>query len=245
MLFLFHRKGWELRPSSNYQLSAEDICCCPSPIDGFGTNESHPAGCFILARTVIMLKLRETLLARFLLPAIGVEARDGKPGPISSRLSGLGIERTSKGRILGEDGAIRLQIIGVGASHVHPEAKAHVANELDGANGFFNGAILLFGAIDFVLVDQHCSCAPFLTYGSIIHHSYTVYNRRKELCQRNDQASIVQNGKRSNYRSEEENLPIAELIRRALDAHLVWDDPTYAPHYPNPPQTRKGHSSPT
>ena len=43
-------------------------------------------------------------------------------------------------------------------------------------------------------------------------------------------------------RSAEENLPIAELIRRALDAYLAWDDPTYAPH-PNQPE-RKANSSP-
>jgi hypothetical protein len=45
-------------------------------------------------------------------------------------------------------------------------------------------------------------------------------------------------------RSEQENFPIAKRIRRALDAYLAWDDPTYAPHHPNPPTTRKGHSSP-
>jgi hypothetical protein len=30
-------------------------------------------------------------------------------------------------------------------------------------------------------------------------------------------------------RSQEENLPMAEIIRRALDAYLAWDDPTYTP----------------
>jgi hypothetical protein len=30
-------------------------------------------------------------------------------------------------------------------------------------------------------------------------------------------------------RSQEENLPMAEIIRRALDAYLAWDDPTYNP----------------
>jgi hypothetical protein len=38
-------------------------------------------------------------------------------------------------------------------------------------------------------------------------------------------------------RSEEENLPLSERIRRALDAYLAWDDPSYAPHR-DPPQTR-------
>ena len=27
-------------------------------------------------------------------------------------------------------------------------------------------------------------------------------------------------------RSERENLPMAELVRRALDVYLAWDDPT-------------------
>jgi hypothetical protein len=43
-------------------------------------------------------------------------------------------------------------------------------------------------------------------------------------------------------RSQEENLPEAEIIRRALDAYLAWDDPTYTP-VPKP-QERKTHSSP-
>jgi hypothetical protein len=44
-------------------------------------------------------------------------------------------------------------------------------------------------------------------------------------------------------RSQEENLPEAEIIRRALDVYLAWDDPTYAP-VPKP-QTRKTYSSPS
>ncbi|TME09083.1 MAG: ribbon-helix-helix protein, CopG family [Chloroflexi bacterium] len=43
-------------------------------------------------------------------------------------------------------------------------------------------------------------------------------------------------------RSQEEDLPMAEIIRRALDTYLAWDDPTYAP--PRLPQTRNAHSSP-
>ena len=43
-------------------------------------------------------------------------------------------------------------------------------------------------------------------------------------------------------RAKQEGLPIAELVRRAIDAFLAWDDPTYTP-MPKP-QTRKSHSSP-
>ena len=46
-------------------------------------------------------------------------------------------------------------------------------------------------------------------------------------------------------RSQQEDLPMAEIIRRALDTYLAWDDPSYRPevlHRPTP--TRKSHSSP-
>ena len=38
-------------------------------------------------------------------------------------------------------------------------------------------------------------------------------------------------------RSQEEDLPMAEIVRRALDAYLAWDDPTYIPAF-IVPQTR-------
>ena len=43
-------------------------------------------------------------------------------------------------------------------------------------------------------------------------------------------------------KSKQENLPEAEIVRRALDAYLAWDDPTYTP-LPKP-LTRNAHSSP-
>ncbi len=33
-------------------------------------------------------------------------------------------------------------------------------------------------------------------------------------------------------RSQEEHLPMAEIIRRAIDAYLAWDDPMYTPGAP-------------
>jgi hypothetical protein len=36
-------------------------------------------------------------------------------------------------------------------------------------------------------------------------------------------------------RSEQEGVPMAELVRRALDIFLAWDDPTYTP----PPRSKK------
>ena len=49
---------------------------------------------------------------------------------------------------------------------------------------------------------------------------------------------------RLHQRAEQEGLAIAELVRRAVDAFLSWDDPTYRaePHRPTP--KRKSHSSP-
>jgi hypothetical protein len=43
-------------------------------------------------------------------------------------------------------------------------------------------------------------------------------------------------------RSQEEDLPMAEIIRRALDTYLAWDDPTYSPMPRS--QTSKSRSSP-
>jgi Ribbon-helix-helix protein, copG family len=47
---------------------------------------------------------------------------------------------------------------------------------------------------------------------------------------------------RLQQRAEKEGLAIAELVRRAVDAFLAWDDPTYTPD-PSRPR-RKSHSSP-
>lgn len=43
-------------------------------------------------------------------------------------------------------------------------------------------------------------------------------------------------------RSQDEDLPMAEIIRRALDVYLAWDDPSYAPR-PSRPK-RNGLVSP-
>jgi hypothetical protein len=48
---------------------------------------------------------------------------------------------------------------------------------------------------------------------------------------------------RLHQRAEKEGIPMAELVRRALDAFLAWDDPTYAPPQPRS-QARNAHSSP-
>jgi Ribbon-helix-helix protein, copG family len=47
---------------------------------------------------------------------------------------------------------------------------------------------------------------------------------------------------RLHVRAEREGVAIAELVRRAIDSFLAWDDPTYVPQ--PKPQTRNAHSSP-
>ncbi len=47
-------------------------------------------------------------------------------------------------------------------------------------------------------------------------------------------------------RIRDEDLPMAEIIPRALDAYLAWDDPTYTPDpsFKCYPTIRNAHSSP-
>jgi Ribbon-helix-helix protein, copG family len=47
---------------------------------------------------------------------------------------------------------------------------------------------------------------------------------------------------RLHQRAEKEGISMAELVRRALDTFLAWDDPTYIPSLR--PQLRNAHSSP-
>ncbi len=64
--------------------------------------------------------------------------------------------------------------------HAHP--KACVTDELHGTNGFLNGGILLLGAIDFVLVDQH-ACVSFLEQ---VSSSWVRAHRCAQLSHRTD-----------------------------------------------------------
>src|SRR5438067_784766 len=51
-----------------------------------------PSGGFVLHRTVIMLKLRIAFLARLLVAAVLIEARNREPGPVRRCLTRLGVE---------------------------------------------------------------------------------------------------------------------------------------------------------
>ncbi len=46
---------------------------------------------------------------------------------------------------------------------------------------------------------------------------------------------------RLHKQAEREGVAIAELIRRAVDAFLAWDDPSYVPAPPKPQQRSAFH----
>jgi hypothetical protein len=46
---------------------------------------------------------------------------------------------------------------------------------------------------------------------------------------------------RLEQKSREEHLSEAEIVRRALDAYLAWDDPTYRPDASASPIKRRSH----
>ena len=47
---------------------------------------------------------------------------------------------------------------------------------------------------------------------------------------------------RLRIRAEHEGVAMAELIRRAIDSFLAWDDPAYHPAAPTPNKERRFHS---
>ena len=49
---------------------------------------------------------------------------------------------------------------------------------------------------------------------------------------------------RLQQRAQTEGLALAELVRRAVDAYLAWDDPTYHPTVSKPKRRGTRHSSP-
>ena len=102
-----------------------------------------PTRLFVFHGSIVVLKLGISLLARFLLLlAIVIEAGDSKPCTLSRRLTSHGIETTSKGIFLGKNSAVRIQIVLVDTTIVHPQPQAFVADELDRTNSFINGCKL-------------------------------------------------------------------------------------------------------
>src|SRR2546421_7100483 len=117
-----------------------------------------PAGLLVLDGAVIMLKAGIAFLPRLVLPTVLIEARDREPGAVSTRLPGLRIEASSKGIRFGKGGAVALKIVLGDGLLIHPKTKTRIADELYYADGLIDSSVLLFVAIELVLVDKHASC---------------------------------------------------------------------------------------
>jgi hypothetical protein len=151
---------------------------------------------FVFHAAVVMLKTRIAFLAWLVVLAVFKEAANSKPGPVSTGLTGLGIETSGKGEVFGEDGTVALQVILVDATLIHPQAQALISDELNSTDGFINGAILPFRAIYLVLENQHVLDLSFSFV--ILYSLISLYvKRRKNQCANNALICISPNGKRS------------------------------------------------
>ena len=118
-----------------------------------------------------MLKAGVALLAWLLLAAILVEAADTSPSSICRCLTGHRIEPGGKGVVLGPLRTEGLQVILTDASRcapvlrggIHPEPDSFVPDELHGADGFINGALL--GLIHPQLVFEYQHGFPVWVWG--------------------------------------------------------------------------------
>jgi len=238
---VFDRKG----PNLLFLVSDQPESAYATPIsegDMFAIGLEFPPGLLVLNTPVIMLKLGIAFLAWLVVFAILIEVVDSEPSTVSTRLTSLRIETSGKGILFGKDGTIALKIVLVDTALIHPQAHALVADELHHANGLIESSILPAQTVQLVLVDEHPPLALSLSF------SYTTYTAINGTCQERKQmrrSNVYLTEKqvaRLRARAEQEGVAIAELIRRAVDAFLAWDDPTYTPQ--PKPQTRKASSSP-
>jgi hypothetical protein len=136
---------------------------------------------------------------------------------------------------------VALQIILVDAPFIHPQTQALVPDELDDPDSVINGLILLCAPIELVLLNKH----PLALLSLLCYTDYTAINSVRQEGKQMKRTNFYLTEKqveRLHQRAEKEGLAVSELIRRAVDAFLAWDDPTYIPQ--PTPQTRKSHSSP-
>ena len=82
-----------------------------------------PSRLLVLDRAAIALEAGIPLLPRALLPAVRVEALDGRPGAGGGGLAGLRVEPGGEGILLGQAGAEELQVIGA-SRPAHPSTGA-------------------------------------------------------------------------------------------------------------------------
>ena len=107
-----------------------------------------------------MLKPGIPLLAWLVLLAIVIEARDSQPRSLSTGLTSLGIEASSKGIVTSKHSTITLQVILGYPAFIHPQTEALISDELNDANGFIESSTLCLVSIHLVLVDQHACSFP-------------------------------------------------------------------------------------
>lgn len=82
----------------------------------------------------------------------------------------------------------------------------------------------------------------FLTLAILnIHPNSVVYKWENMPHRRTNLYLTERQLEKLHERSEWEHLPIAELVRRAVDAYLTWDDPTYLPSSQAPNKERHFH----
>jgi len=118
-----------------------------------------PACLLVLHGAVIVLKFGIALLARLLCFAVFIETGNSEPRSISTGLSSLRVETIGKNIVFRQYSTVALQVLPGDPAGIHPQAQALVPNELDNPDGFIDSRVLLLGAIQFVLVDQHPSCS--------------------------------------------------------------------------------------
>jgi hypothetical protein len=106
-----------------------------------------PARLLVLDAPVIVLEPGIAFLAWLVGLAVVIEAGDGKPCSISTGLTSLGIETSSKGICFSEYSTIALQVILGDATLVHPQAQAFIADELYYSDSVLDSSILLLGTI--------------------------------------------------------------------------------------------------
>ena len=68
-----------------------------------------------------------------------------------------------------------------------------------------------------------------------------LYSQEENHMKRTNLYLTHQQMERLKERSESEGLSLAELVRRAVDTFLAWDDPTYAPTPLDPKKERRSH----
>src|SRR3989441_4080829 len=121
---------------------------------------------------------------------------------------------------------------------IHPQAQALVPDELHNPDSIINGLILLGAPIELVLLNKHpLAFLSFLCYTEYTA-IYSVRRKGKQMKRTNFYLTEKQ-VERLHQRAEKEGLAVSELIRRAIDAFLAWDDPTYTP-VPTPRKPRNG-----